>query len=290
MRRPLPARRTNRARFVTQLGGRLAVLHDYAAGQRDFDALSFVSADFKLQALAEISFRDANLLLAHFNHSVLTYADFSGSDLRDASFRGAKLTRALLVQARLFGARFDGASLTQSDLTLAQLGDPDARWPSSLAGADLTGARLISAVMTGVSLRGARLVRASLGSARLDKADLTDADLTGSVASSANFESTRMTNAILVRANLTGAKLDRADLGFRSRRRRGILDSKPAWRRLEPCRRAHSPTARHGVLRFADQAAFRPDRGGVLELSLVSTAARRSPNAEDFGKPRECAR
>ena len=88
---------------------------------------------------------------------------------------------------------------------------------ADLAGANLTYARLSSAILTGViftraNLRGARLIGANLAGAILTDAKLIDTDLGSATLTDAHLDGADLYNADLGDAHLTGANLTGANL------------------------------------------------------------------------------
>ena len=107
--------------------------------------------------LSGVNLRNANLMFAHLERTILTgaqlqwancrqafleHADFSGAELSDADFSGVR-ARKCKFRGAMMPARMVEADLEETDLS-------EATFPNT----DLTGAKLRGANLTGTNLRG----------------------------------------------------------------------------------------------------------------------------------------
>lgn len=145
--------------------------------------------------LSGVSLDGRDLDRAWLKLADLSHASLSGTHLNkiwgeDTIFKSAHLVGAQFNEAFLGKAHFDSAG--RVDETSGQV------YPA----ADLTGAKMGSAVLGSTDLRGAKLDRADLSKAKFDGADLS-----GASAVSAVFQSAEMTAT----ANLSKGTLNGAD-------------------------------------------------------------------------------
>ena len=82
---------------------------------------------------------------------------FWSLSLEGAQLKRAKCTCAVFANVHLNGVHFTRACLSGADFSGRRIDDEDSLRPSSLAGADLTGANCAGADFTDVSLKGANL-------------------------------------------------------------------------------------------------------------------------------------
>lgn len=114
----------------------VVVLHQYAAGVRNFKNINLSGAD-----LHGVNLAGSTLCEAHLNGANLSGADLSGCDLRNANLRGANLCGANLSGANLGWADLRGVNLSGADLRSANLA-----WVL-VKEANLRGAILVNAIM-----------------------------------------------------------------------------------------------------------------------------------------------
>lgn len=166
-------------------------------GEARFDETDLSEADLGEVTLIEGKLARQKLIGVSLRRACLVDCDLTGADLS-----GAKLERAVLV-----GCKLDGANLRDVDgERLCVAGK------SSLAGADLRGARLPSASILESSLRGADLSEATLDGANFQKSDLSEAKLYRASARGAMFMRASLDRASLVACNLMQARLVGASL------------------------------------------------------------------------------
>ena len=185
----------------------------------------------------------ANLSGTHLVQTSFTGANLSGADLTGATMRSTAMTNADLTSAVLNGIVSDTAAstvdLTGADLTDVRIDHSSGLYApvltgSTLAGADLSGLRLLSGssqlVSGGISgtpatlptawgllggylvcshcdISGLDLIGADLTGAKLSRVDLSGMDLSG-----ANLTGADLTSATLTGANLAGTNFDGATL------------------------------------------------------------------------------
>jgi maleylacetoacetate isomerase len=99
------------------------LLRRYAGGDRSFEQVRLVGADFHSAILHGIDLSSAILSGANFNRTDLRGADLSWADLSGADLSGAELQGAILTRADLSGANLSRANLRKADLSLATLTD-----------------------------------------------------------------------------------------------------------------------------------------------------------------------
>lgn len=163
------------------------LLHQYAAGRRDF----------------------ANVVLADGD---LAGVDLAGIDLVNANLAGVNLSRANLSGARLVNAGLHRANLVLADLRDADLGRVDLR-NSNLTGTNAGGARMEAGVLVDANLRGASFAESNLLNTDLRGADLRGADLRGADLRGADIRGANLGGTDLDGADLRGANLVTTDLG-----------------------------------------------------------------------------
>jgi len=167
----------------------ITLLH--GAGIYETELLSFFGADF---SYAEI--RNPTLAQMSFRHARLRFSDFSWVHLNSVKFGAAELEHARFRNAVLKNTDFSG--IPTDKVEPPYKGDPDtALWPTSLAGADFSGAALFKCGFATVNA----LVM------NFDGALLSEADFSGSAISGGTFR-----QAILVAPNFSGAELKGIDL------------------------------------------------------------------------------
>ncbi|MBD2580367.1 pentapeptide repeat-containing protein [Oscillatoria sp. FACHB-1406] len=178
----------------------------YAAGHRDFRAVSFREANLSRADLHEADFGGADLRQGNLAGSQLWGINFSRANLSGADLKRANLIRANLHFANLWGinaidsdftkADLRGADLRGADLTRANLKGADLRG-ANLQGADLTEVDLCQTDLRGSTLSRAYLYRADLSRANLCNADFKSADLSGVSLTKVRALSTNFEGAIL---------------------------------------------------------------------------------------------
>jgi uncharacterized protein YjbI with pentapeptide repeats len=185
------------------------------AGQADFSALTLDGAIFRNAQLPGAAFWSTHLRDADFAYANLDKAEFGEADLTGASLMGAKLVSAIPGQqfagANLQGVDLEGATgrpdFSQSDLRGALLFSVDFEHASfngaKMAGAVLTGSRLLQGYFPSVDLTNADLSFAVLDGAYFNDASMRGANLTG-----ASFLAFGGRPADLRGADLTDAVLD----------------------------------------------------------------------------------
>ena len=129
----------------------------------------------------------------------------------DADLHGSRLQRAHLSRVRAYNVSLAGADLTRAKLIEADLFSADLA-NARLDFAVLAGAKLSTARFQGASLVMADMREAGLTSAVLRDADLRNAMLHDADLGSADLTGARLGNAYLSRANLSRANLSGADL------------------------------------------------------------------------------
>lgn len=100
---------------------------------------------------ADLSDQDLSGLVmegAHFIHAVLRNTNFQNTDLYWANFSWADLTGANMAGAELQGAILECAVLAQTNLRNADLSRDNLGGSTSLAGADLSTARIDGAIFS----------------------------------------------------------------------------------------------------------------------------------------------
>lgn len=200
----------------------LAAVRDRTKPQATRDAQTEVFLD---RELAEpLSLAGRNLRRADLSRSRLLGVALEGADLRGAALVDADLisahgnARTSLASANLQGARLGDAKLRGADLGKAQLQGANL-YQTQLQGADLQEARLWGAYVYRAQLQGADLRLAQLQGALLESADLDGADLKGALLYVAD-----LLDANLRGADLRGAQLWKTELDHRSDLSLSFLD------------------------------------------------------------------
>ncbi len=111
-------------------------------------------------------FEDVPWQGGRFSKANLAEKDLSNADLRNSDLRDADLKEAILKNADLTGANLAGADLTRANLESAKLNN-----------ANLNRCRLSRANLTSASFENASLYNAHLRHANVDKANFTGANL-----------------------------------------------------------------------------------------------------------------
>ena len=124
----------------------------YQFGEREFQGVESVGADFQGAYFRESEFVGADLRGAYVRDSDLGHANLQDADLRGANLEDVNLGYANLEGADLRGANLRGADLQETDLQDA-----------NLEGADLRGANLVGSDFARANITNAR---AALGSIR----------------------------------------------------------------------------------------------------------------------------
>lgn len=201
--------------LVAELEARLASLPENALDAYEFGQLLkgryFGKKDFRGLAL-----RGVELNKRMERQLVLNECNMSKMDLGDCAFG----FRCLLFEANLSGADLSGARLPSAVFDEANLAHARCRGTdlsdahfakADLTGVDLTSADIVSAAFLGAKLVGARLCGADFQYARFCDSDMTGADMTGAY----NSGDPRLNaHADFSGAILRGANLTRADFTF----------------------------------------------------------------------------
>ena len=134
----------------------------YQFGEREFQGVESVGADFQGADFRESEFVGADLRGAYVRDSDLGHANLQDADLRGANLEDVNLGYANLEGADLRGATLRGAHLRGANLRGADLQETDLQ-DANLEGADLRGANLVGSDFARANITNAR---AALGSIR----------------------------------------------------------------------------------------------------------------------------
>jgi len=177
------------------------LLRQYAAGKRDFPAVSLNEQSLVEAELPEIVLRRASLKVTNLSNANLSQADLQEAILNVSRLSGANLSQANLRRCQLNVTNLIRALLVEADLSGASL------VRAEMLRADLSNAQLVAANLREVDLREAKLRWANLQRANLQQADIRSSIMTGALLEEANLNAVNGD-----RADLSGVLLRQADL------------------------------------------------------------------------------
>ncbi|MGA3129490.1 MAG: pentapeptide repeat-containing protein [Terracidiphilus sp.] len=191
----------------------------------DFSNSDLTGAQFQGSDLKEAQFHSSILSGCRLSKSILISARFdpdisspnpASTDLIGARFSGADLSNASLRSAILWGALFTAAVMKETDLTQAQIGNPDFGPAASFSFAYMENARLDGVNAYGVNFSYVTFFgpeASATQTSTMEQSDFSNAFLAGVDFTGANLRGAKFIGACLINACLRAVNLQPSVLG-----------------------------------------------------------------------------